>query len=165
MKTTIRLTVTAGLLWGVMAGTALAKDVLLAKVTNNNDALNGRLYLVTDDEDKATGLRLHDLSDGTSQRWQVSALKNGGAVLKKQDKHRVIVLKSNDFEVDRGGHFNLDMLHNGATGKRMSSELEVDFDGTSWKIYRKGSAIKSIHFKVKKVFLLGVVGIDKVVYK
>lgn len=165
MKATIRLAVMAGLLWGVTSGSVWAKDVLLAKVTNNNDKLNGRLYIVTDEDDRATGLKLHDLADNSTLTWKVADLANGGAVLKQQGDHKVIVLKSNDFEVDRGGHFVLDMLYNGATGKRTSASLKADFDGTTWKLFHRGSAISKIHFKVKKVFLLGVVGIEKAIFK
>tara|TARA_Y100000590_G_scaffold470711_1_gene668268 strand:- start:124021 stop:124614 length:594 start_codon:yes stop_codon:yes gene_type:complete len=165
MKTMIRGAVMAGILWGAMAGTAFAKDILLASVTNNHDALNGRLYLVVDEEDKATGLKLHDLADGKTQEWQVSALAKGGAVIKQEGRHEVIVLKSNDFEIDRGGHFKLDMLYNGATGKRHSVDLKVDFDGTNWKIFSNGEAVKRFHFIVKKVAFLGVVGIKSVQFK
>lgn len=167
MKTTIRLAATAGLLWGVMAGSVMAKDVLLAKVSNDNDALNGRLYLVTNEDDKAVGMKLHDLSDGSTKNFSVNQLGKAGVVLKdeKGGKYKVIVLKSNDFEVDRGGHFKLDMLYNGATGKRIEADMKLDFDGTNWKLLSRGTAISRIHFYVKKVAFLGVVGIKKVVFK
>lgn len=163
MRTMIRATVTTGLLWGVMAGQAMAKDVLLAKVTNDHDALNGRLYLVTNDEDKAVGMKMTDLADNSTKNFSVNQLGKNGVVLKEEKggKYKVIVLRSNDFEVDRGGHFKLDMLYNGATGKRIEAGMKLDFDGTNWKLFSRGAAISKIHFIVKKVAFLGVVGIKK----
>ncbi len=152
---------------GMMAGQAMGAEVLLAKVTNNHDALNGRLFLILDDEGKATGMRLFDHADNSSKNFLVEELGENGVVLKeeKEGKYKVIVLRSNDFEVDRGGHFTLDMLYNGATGKRISSQIKVDFDGTKWKLFSRGRAITKMNFIVKKVAFLGVVGIKDVEYK
>ncbi|MFT6071087.1 MAG: hypothetical protein ACJAT2_002076 [Bacteriovoracaceae bacterium] len=167
MKRAIRLAAIAGMLWAVMAGNLMGAEVLLAKVTNDHDALNGRLFLILDEEGKATGMRLFDLADNTSKNFLVRELGQDGIVLKEESggKYKVIVLRSNDFEVDRGGHFTLDMLYNGATGKRISSELKVDFNGTDWKLYSRGRAITKMNFIVKKVAFLGVVGIKEVEFK
>lgn len=167
MKTTIRSVAVACLVWGVMAGNLMAGEVLLAKVTNDHDALDGRLYLVVDEDGKATGMRLFDLADNTSKNFHVGQLGAGGVVLKEEKggKYKVIILRSKDFEVDRGGHFTLEMLYNGATGSRISSELKVDFDGTDWKLFSKGRAITKMIFIVKKVAFLGVVGIKDVQFK
>lgn len=164
---TIRAAAAVLLVWGVTAGNVLAGEVLLAKVTNNHDALNGRLFLVVDEDGKATGMRLFDHADNSSKTFLVKQLGAEGVVLKEENggKYKVIVLKSNDFEVDRGGHFTLDMLYNGATGKRITSPLKVDFDGTNWKLFSKGRHITKMNFIVKKVAFLGVVGIKEVQFK
>jgi hypothetical protein len=167
MKKTIRSVAVAGILFGMMTSFALAAEALLAKVTNNHDALNGRLYLVLDEDGSATGMRLLDIANNSSNYFSVDLLaKKEGVILKKQGpKYDVIVLRSNDFEVDRGGHFTLDMLYNGATGKRFTSPLKVDFDGTKWKLLSQGSVITEMNFIVKKVAFLGVVGIKEVNFK
>lgn len=167
MNKTIRLAAVACLVWGLMVGNAVAGEILLAKVTNNHDALNGRLFLVVNEDGAATGMRLLDLADDSSNHFSVDLLdKKEGVILKKQgEKYDVIVLRSNDFEVDRGGHFVLDMLYNGATGKRFTSPLKVDFDGTNWKLLSQGSVITEMNFIVKKVAFLGVVGIKEVNFK
>jgi hypothetical protein len=167
MNKLIRSVAVAGLLWGVMAGNLMAGEVLLAKVTNDHDALDGRLYLITDKEGKVKGMKLFDHDDNSSKSFTVDQLGNEGLVLKEENdgKYKVIILRSEDFEIDRGGHFKIDMLYNGATGKRISSQVKVDFDGTDWKLFSHGREITKMHFLVKKVAFLGVVGIKEVKYK
>ena len=136
-----------------------AKSKILG-VTNDDDNAYYDLYLDLDEDQNAFGLSMFDHKE---QNWKIFLVNDldKGVDLKKEGKHKVIVLKSEDFEHDRGGHFLVDYLNNGMTGKRDDFEITIDFDGTSWKVYHRGSEIKQLNFKVKKIFGK-TVGIDRV---
>lgn len=142
---------------------AATEDQKVLTVRNSEDNSYFDLYLTIDNEQKAKGLKMYDREDKDWTQFNTGNL-NQGVVLKKEGSHKVIILKSNDFEEDRGGHFKVDYLNNGITGKRQQLPIKFDFDGSAWKVFHRGSEIKLLDFKVKK-FLGQTIGIDKVIAK
>lgn len=142
-----------------LASTQAAKSKILV-VTNDDSDTYYDLYLELDEDQKAYGLSMYDQGKQDWVQFQVEDLTDG-VDLKREGSHRVIVLKSADFEDDRGGHFLIDYLNNGITGKRSGMEITIDFDGHSWKVYHQGEEIEQLNFKVKRVFGK-TVGIDRV---
>jgi len=158
----IRLNFLAALLVSLFIGlsnTHAAKSKILV-VTNDDDNAYYDLYLDLDKEDNAKGLSMYDLKEKEWIQFEVKDLSKG-VDLKKEGSHRVIILKSHDFEHDRGGHFLIDYLNNGLTGKRNDLPITIDFDGTHWRAFYNGEEIEQLNFKVKKVFGKSV-GIDRV---
>ena len=137
------------------------QKVLTVKNSDENSYFD--LYITLDEDQLAQGLKMYDREDKDWTNFQVSNLKKG-VVLKQEGSHKVIILKSGDFEEDRGGHFKVDYLHNGITGARGEMPIKFDFDGTSWKVFHGGVEIKMLDFKLKK-FFGKTIGIDKVVAK
>lgn len=146
----------------VMAQSGLSNEKVLT-VKNSDENSFFDLYIAKDEEDKAKGLKMYDRGD---KEWKDFNIKNlsKGVVLKAEGEHEVIILKSNDFEEDRGGHFKVDYLHNGITGKRQDIDIKFDFDGTNWQVYHRGEKVNLLDFKLKK-FFGKTIGIEKVVAK
>ncbi len=167
MKKTLMTFLLSGLLIALVPATSMAQgqleDVKVLTVKNSEENSYFDLFIAKDEEDKAKGLKMYDRGDKDWEDFNIKNL-NKGVVLKQEGEHKVIVLKSNDFEEDRGGHFKVDYLHNGITGKRDHIEIKFDFDGTSWKVFHKGSEVNLLDFKLKK-FFGKTIGIDKVVAK
>lgn len=175
MKKNLIAVVVSGLL-AITASPLLAQDnspieteekqlanekVLTVKNSEENSFFD--LYISKDKGDKAKGLKMYDRGDKEWKDFNINNLKNG-VVLKQEGSHKVIVLKSNDFEEDRGGHFKVDYLHNGITGSRKQMPIKFDFDGTNWKVFHGGVEVKLLDFKLKK-FLGKTIGIEKVIAK
>ena len=150
-----------GLFTLLFAGTVSAKDFKLFTVTNDMDSDKYEFILKTDENEVAVGLKMKNIrkeSDVTN--FRVTGL-NSGVVLREQEGRKIIIVRSNDFEVDRGGHLTIDYLYNGITGSRKELNLKVDYNGSTWTVYSNGSKVNSLHFKGKKVFGR-VVGIKSV---
>lgn len=147
----------------IMMGKVNAKDLKILTVTNNDDGVTYDLFIDANEEMKAKGLKMYDRSEKDWTNFEISNLSNG-AILKEEGSYKVILLKSNDFEPDRGGHFKVDYLYNGITGSRKEMPVSIDFDGHAWKVFHNGSEIKLLDFQVKK-FLGKTIGIEKVLAK
>ncbi len=158
LKTNFLAALILAFLMGLSTSQAAQSKILA--VTNDDDDSYYDLFLELDDEQNALGLSMYDYGTKEWKKFQVNDLDKG-VDLKKEGKHQVIILKSDDFEHDRGGHFLVDYLNNGITGKRDDFEISIDFDGTAWTAYHRGVKIEQLNFKVKKVFGK-TVGIDRV---
>ncbi|MBT3584407.1 MAG: hypothetical protein HN509_05855 [Halobacteriovoraceae bacterium] len=141
---------------------AVAGVHILLKVTNDIDREVYDLAVVTNEDDHAVGLKLIDRNK-SDHYFDVSDLK-GGVVLKKEGSRKVIVLRSSDFEKDRGGHFKLDFLSNGITGSRDNLDLKCQFGKEKWQVFYKGRLVSKMFFVGKTVFGK-LVGIKQVIIK
>ncbi len=138
----------------------MAKDILVSTVTSDVDSLVTKLWIVTNDDGSAKALKMTS-DDNTDPAIFSPSKVQAGIVLKKVDHYDVVVLKSEDFEIDRGGHLEMEYLSNGITGSTDTEELSIEFDGATWKLYYRGEAISRFHFKGKKI-LGKLVGIKRV---
>lgn len=143
--------------------TANAVDVKVLTVTNNDDNGFYDLYIDVNEFNEAQNLKMYDRSAKDWTTWTPDKLA-AGLILKESGSHKVIILKSKDFEKDRGGNCVMDYLYNGITGKRKSMDVEIDFNGTTWGVFLDGKKVELLDFRVKKVFGK-VVGIDHVIAK
>lgn len=149
------------IIWTLVSTPATAGTVKILTLKNLDDRSVYDLHIETNEEDHATGLMLYDHTEKDWVEWDVSKISQGLPV-KEEGSHKVIVLRSRDFEKDRGGHFTVDYLKNGITGKRGSMPMEFDFDGHGWKVYHQGIKVTRLDFKLNKVFGKAV-GISQVI--
>lgn len=140
-----------------------AKDLKMLEVKNTDDGTFYDLYLETDNDIRATGLKLFDRDLKEWKGFDVSDLKRG-IPLKEEGRHKVLMLKSNDFEHDRGGHFKLNYLYNGITGARKEMPIKIDYNGTQWQVLHRGASVRRLDFTVKKIWGKAV-GIEKVIIR
>lgn len=139
----------------------MAKDILISTVTSDVDSYTTYLWIVTNNDGTAQALKMTS-NDGASPAMFGPSKVKTGMVLKKVDSYDVVVLKSDDFETDRGGHLDMEYLSNGITGSREKKELTIEFNGTSWKLYHRGEAVNRFHFTGKKILgkLVGIKRVD-----
>lgn len=141
----------------------MAKDILVSTVTSDVDHYITQLWVMTKNDGSASALKM-TTNDGSAAKTFSPSVVKTGIVLKKVDQYDVVVIKSDDFEVDRGGHLNMEFLSNGITGSTSDKDLDIEFDGATWKLYYRGEAVSRFHFKGKK-FLGKLVGIKDVIIK
>jgi len=158
IKSNVITAVLLTFIFGLSSVNAAKSKILV--VTNDKDNGYYDLYIEVDEDQNAHGLSMYDRIEKKWKKFQVKELSRG-VDLKAEGKYKVIILKSADFEKDRGGHFFVDYLSSGITGNRNKLPLTIDFDGTSWKAYHKGGEIKQLDFKVRKLFGK-TIGIKKV---
>lgn len=139
---------------------AMAADQKILNIINTIENKNYDLIIEVDDSSRATGLKVYDQAMKDSKSYNMNNLKTG-VVLKEQSGHKVIVLKGQSFDHDRGGDVKVDYLYNGITGSRKEMELEIQFDGKKWQVYSNGGRISNLRFKGKTV-LGKVVGVASV---
>lgn len=150
-----------------LMNTLFAAEVKVANVTNEEDREVVNLVLITDDNNgDLVGFR-HDsyLENGNlsgSESEDLNLLDKGGILLKQTDGYKVVIMKSENFALHKGGSIELDTLYNGATGERRSYHLELLRNGDDWSLERAQHKVERIHLKSNKVFLLGTVGIADV---
>ena len=128
-----------------------AKDLKLLEVRNTDNGDRFNLVLEIDADMNASGLKLYDLSKRIWKNYNLLDLPNGVA-LRIESGYEVLKLKSADFEKDRGGNFFLNYLTSALSGARKNLPLKFDFDGTTWKVFYRGSQVKRLDFNVKKFF-------------
>ena len=80
----------------------------------------------------------------------MNLLDKGGILLKKTDGYKVVIMKSENFALYKGGSIELDTLYNGATGERRSYHLELLRNGDDWSLERAQHKVERIHLKVIK---------------
>lgn len=153
-----------GLIMAMMLShSVMAADILISTATSDVDSVVTKLWVTTDEFGEATGLKM-TFNDGTPDKSFTPAQVRSGMVLKKVDSYDVVVIKSRDFEVDRGGHLTMEYLSNGITGSRNDKELEIEFNGAGWELFHDGRDVDKFHFKGRKI-LGKLVGIKDVQIK
>jgi len=106
------------LLLALLLSTSLmAKDVLVSTVTSDVDSYTTKLWIVMNEDGTAQSLKM-TTNDGSNPALFGPSKVKTGMVLKKVDSYEVVVLKSEDFEIDRGGHLEMEYLSNGITGSK-----------------------------------------------
>tara|TARA_R110000868_G_scaffold132380_3_gene343188 strand:- start:15029 stop:15505 length:477 start_codon:yes stop_codon:yes gene_type:complete len=145
----------------LLSTSVMAKDILVSTVTSDVDSYTTKLWIVPNEDGTAQSLKM-TTNDGSNPALFGPSKVKTGMVLKKVDSYDVVVLKSEDFEIDRGGHLEMEYLSNGITGSRDQKELTIEFDGATWKLYHRGEAVSRFHFTGKRILgkLVGIKRVD-----
>ncbi len=139
-----------------------AKEQRLLTVTS--DGLDGTLDLsaFVDSEDRAVKLILTKREDRNYRREFPAAELKRGIVILEISGQNVVILRSGDFDLTRGGHVVVDYLSSGVTKSRQQMELEVEHDGRSWVVLHRGGKITSMFMKARTLFgkTVGISGVQ-----
>jgi hypothetical protein len=145
---------------------AFAKEEILATVTNSE---NKDIYYIIAQSDDLNGdikaFYKDTLSTGqkSRNRLETNTLQSrNGLVLEQRGEHKVIALKSINFESVSGGIITIDTLFNGANGERHNYEVQLAKDKSGWKLFKSGKSISKLHIEVNKVLFLGTVGVKNI---
>lgn len=133
-------------------------------MTVTSDGLDGTLHLsvLVDTYDRANHLVLTKSEDPNYRRvFSASELARGIVILHKSG-HDVVVIRSGNFDTERGGFVVMDYLSNGATKSRQQHELRFEHDGQKWTVYSNQTEVKTM-FMEARTFFGKVIGIRSVV--
>lgn len=145
-----------------------AEEKIVATVYNDESSTTYKL--VVDSSDGRTMKNFYKDVYEKGQKVRREALNpqvimSKGMVLEQRDKHVIMKLQSNNFDLDQGGIVTVDTLYNGATGERRGYDIQLAQDRTGWALFQKGKMVKEIFIQTNKVMLIGAVGIKNLVLK
>jgi hypothetical protein len=166
----------------LVSSTAVFTILMIITIFNVARASEHVIATISRDEGNASYQLLVDAEDGRDiKSFYKDVYENGkkvrrealdpevlmktGMILEQREKHVVLKLKSNDFDLQQGGIIVADTLYNGASGERRSYEIQLAQSKSGWGLFRKGKTIKEILIQTNKVMILGTVGIKNLVMK
>ena len=151
----------------VFSGKILAKEEVIATITNDE---NLEVYTfvaqTNDDTNSITAFFKDDYLNGKKTERELlpsqELIEGSGVVLEKRGSQTVINLKSDNFDLEQGGHVTIDTLYNGVSGERKAYDLQLSKSSEGWRLFRGDGIIKKLHIVTNKKFLLGTVGVKEI---
>jgi hypothetical protein len=145
----------------------LAKEEVLAIVTNDENSETYKFILDSDENlgDVKAFYKDNYLKGTRTLRTRLESKEltgRNGLILEQRGEHKVIALKSDNFDRVRGGMITIDTLFNGAKGERHEYEIQLSKDRSGWKLFKSGRIVNKLHIEVNKVFLIGTVGVKNI---
>ncbi len=139
---------------------------LLVTASNDFESTPTTLTLTLDADSNVKGMVVNSPSSGR-KTFSVEDIRKGAAIVKNQGMEAVI-LKARAFEPGSGGKLILKFLTNGLTRTYATREIEIDREGTEWKLYANDQSgrrrFTRMHFTTTK-FLGKVIGIQGVQFQ
>jgi hypothetical protein len=150
----------------ISAGKVLAKEEIIATITNDENAEVYTFIAKTDDATNTIKAFYKDdyLNGKKTERELLASdkLNNGGLVLEKRGERTVINLKSDNFDYSQGGMVTIDTLFNGLNGERKEYDLQLAKSPGGWKLFRGNKIITRLHIEVNKKALIGSIGVKNI---
>ncbi len=146
-----------------------AQEKVLCMVSSDVDKSTGRMtYVMDEDGRRIAHLYKESYENGKlTERSEVdmSDLNDKGIVLHQKDKYVTVRLYSHNFDEERGGVLYLDTLYNAVKGERKEYQIEVvKNEQSDILMINNKKSFTRMHFIGKKAPVLGVIGIDKVLF-
>lgn len=146
---------------------ASAIEKVLCDVTSDIDKDNAKIVYEMD-EDNRVIKHLYQDSFRAGVRTarielEASGLKDG-IVLNRKDKYVTVRMYSENFDPERGGILFLDTLYSGLSSERREYEVELAFDLNGPVLIQNKQPITKMKFIAKRSRVLGVIGIEKVLF-
>lgn len=164
----MRSTVIALALSSAFTFSLQAAEVVLCEVTNDVDKEVGKMVYEFD-EDARTILHLYKDTYSNNQRIKreelyAKDLLGSGIVLNRKDKYITVRMYATNFDEVRGGVVYLDTLYNGVNGERKEYTMQMNIEPGKVDMTYENKLFNNMHFVAKRKPILGVVGIEKVVF-
>jgi hypothetical protein len=155
------------LILALMTSVISANEIELTTISNDE---NNTIYHFVAVENETTGEIQTFFKDNYINGKKVSRTalnykdlsKSSGIILEQRDKYIVLSLKSDNFDLVRGGTIIIDTLYNGASNDRKTYELELAKDKIDWKLFLGNQKISKLRIEVNKKLVLGVVGVKNI---
>lgn len=150
----------------LMAGAVHAREQVLATISSDDN--KGVFNFVANIDDKNQNIKgfFKDNYNGGNktarEALDVRGINREGVVLDKRGDHTVINLRSNNFDLERGGAVVIDTLFNGVTGERKGYEVELSRSGDTWKLFNRNTPVSKLFIEVNKKPIVGTVGIKNI---
>lgn len=174
MKTTLKTSLILRLLLALVLGqtiliNAQAEEQLVVKMKNEENPYTYHFVLETEDDGVIKAFHMDEYSEKGALLERVSHgvenIYKDGIVVQEQKGRQVVVLKSDNFAEHQGGELEIDTLRNGVNGERKSYHFELEAGQSKWELKKNDKKVSELFLKSKKVFLIGTVGIDKIIAK
>lgn len=153
----------------IFSGKILAKEEIIATITNDE---NKEVYTFVADVDEQTDAILNfykdDYLNGKKYERELlstEGLSQEGMVLEQRGDHKVIALKSDNFDLEQGGIVTIDTLFSGVSGQRKAYDLQLAKSKEGWRLFKNNKIVSKLHIVINKKFLLGAVGVKDIVMK
>ena len=145
-----------------------AGEVILSVTDNDDNHEVYNLIAEVNEKDQSLGSLFKDVYlYGKKLRREIlnpDDLKiNDGMIIEKRDNYNVLNLKSDNFDIYRGGRIVIDTLFNAISGERRMFDLELALDKDSWKLFKNQKIVSKFHVKVNKIIVMGTVGIKTII--
>lgn len=151
-----------------MSFAVMAGEEVLCEVTNDVDKETGKMVY---EYDEATRSITHLYKDRYVNNQRINReelnpedLLGEGIVLNRKDKYVTVRMYSHNFDVLRGGVLYLDTLYNGVNGERKEYSVQVSIAPGAVKMLYNAQEVNKMHFVAKRSRVLGVIGIEKVLF-
>lgn len=164
----MRLTISALVLSSAFMFSLQAAEVVLCEVTNDVDKEVGKMIYEFDKDGRELSHLYKDtfLNNQRIKREELYAkdLLGSGIVLNRKDKYVTVRMYSHNFDEIRGGVVYLDTLYNGVNGERKEYTIQMDIEPGKVDMSYENKSFNNMHFIAKRSRVLGVVGIEKVMF-
>lgn len=159
----------AFILFTSLASNAFAEEKVLCNVSSDVDSNTGRIvYEMDADGRRIEHLYVESYVDGKlDERVPVNfeEINGKGIILHKKDKYITVRLYGHNFDDERGGTLYLDTLYNAVKGERKEYQIDVSKNvKNEIEMRNNNSLFNQMFFKAKKAPIIGVVGIEKVIF-
>jgi len=147
---------------------AMGDEVVLCTVTSDIDTDVSKIIYEMDAEGRAL-LHLYQDTYKNGLRTERIELKSDGLqdgiVLNKKDKHVILRMQSDNFDVERGGVLRLDTLYSGVSGERKEYVMEMAMDKSGPMLIFNQKSFNQMAIVAKRSKLFGVIGIEKINFR
>lgn len=145
----------------------MAAEKVICEVSSDLDSDTGKMVVEMDPDNRSI-VHLyqdsyHNLNRVSRIELNASELSNG-IVLNRKDKYITVRMYSHNYDPERGGILYLDTLYNGVTSERREYEIQLSMDKEGPMLIRNKVRFSKMKFIAKKSKVLGVIGIEKVVF-
>lgn len=153
----------------IFSGSLLAREEVIATITNDeNKEVYAFVASIDDETDAIQTFYKDDYLNGKKYERELlstEGLSSGGMVLEQRGEHKVIALKSHNFDMEQGGIVTIDTLFSGVSGQRKGYELQLAKSKDGWKLFKNNKIISKLHIVINKKFLLGAIGVKDIQMK
>lgn len=150
-----------------MSFAALAGETVLCEVSSDIDSDIGKIVYEMDQDNRSIK---HLYQDTYSQGVRIGRIElppeelRAGIVLNKKDKYIIVRMRSDNFDAERGGVLYLDTLYSALSGERREYVMELAMDKSGPVLIQNKQTFSKMKFIAKKSRVLGVIGIEKVLF-
>lgn len=168
--TTMKSSISFLMFLAIISQSAFAKEDVLATITNDQNQNVYKFIAETSEETHSiTALYKDEYIQGKRvDRGNLSSqdlANSSGVILEQQGAREIVNLKSDNFDLERGGRVTIDTLYNGITGERKAYELELAQSRDGWKLFKGQKAISKLHMITNRKMFVGAVGVKEIQMK
>lgn len=144
-----------------------AAETVLCEVTSDIDNDTGKIVYEMDADNRSIKHLYQDNYHNGQRTARVELEASGlktGIVLNRKDKYITVRMYSDNFEAESGGVLYLDTLYSGVSGERKEYVMEMALDKSVPVLIQNRQTFTKMKFVAKRSRVLGVIGIEKVLF-